>query len=303
MGSMIAPPYLGLLSGISTPPAGSASAPGFAIESGPNFNLKPETGFGYDLGGDLQLPKEQIAITGDIYLTNLYNRFFSQLVNTGQTCAQLGTCVPGTPGTDVVLNSTSANISNARFEGVELGISRQPAVGFGFNVSGALNRGYYYDLPPNFYCSFVPTAAQPCTPANYDQNLNVISGQNTNGTAVGIGGLSYNGNMRIPYAQGNAEINYTFPNQMFVSIGETYYGKNNSLDEPPFGIGYATVRVPISRSLAIQVSGDNIFNAYPGYMAVYGTGVPIDLANGGTAATNGNQLGPATWRFMIMTRP
>jgi hypothetical protein len=109
--------------------------------------------------------------------------------------------------------------------------------------------------------------------------------------------------MRIPYAQGNAELNYTFPGGQFVSIGETFYGKNNSLNEPPFGIGYATVRFPISRTLAFQVSGDNIFSAWPGLMPVYGAGVPIDLANGTIAATNGNVLGPSTWRFMIMTRP
>jgi hypothetical protein len=147
--------------------------------------------------------------------------------------------------------------------------------------------------------------------------VNVIAGQNTNGISVGYYGppggnyvgISYNGNMRIPYSQANAELNYTFPNQIYVALGDTYYGKNNSLNRPPFGIGYATLRFPVSKALAFQISGDNIFNAYPGIMPVYGAGVPIDLAGGcnaGTpcqASTNGNVLGPATWRFVIMTRP
>ncbi|HET9095330.1 MAG TPA: TonB-dependent receptor [Candidatus Baltobacteraceae bacterium] len=302
MGSSIAPPFLGLLNQITSTPSYNSSA-NVAVESVSNGNLKPETGFGYDFGGDVQLPREQVSISGDVYLTNLYNRFFGQTVPTGLTCGQVGNCSGGAPPSTPIVNQTNTNISNARFEGVELSISRQPAVGLGFNLSGALNRGYYYNLPPYFYCSLGASQPGGCIPANYDQNLNVLSGQNTNGIPVGFYGVSYNGNMRIPYSQANAEISYRFPSDIFLALGETLYGKNNSLNEPPFGIGYATVRVPISRTLAFQVSGDNIFNAYPGIMPVYGAGVPIDVANGGTAATNGNVLGPATWRFMITTRP
>jgi hypothetical protein len=210
----------------------------------------------------------------------------------------------GAPGPTVpVFNQTNTNISNARFEGIELSIQRAPPVGLGYNISGALSRGYYYNLPANFYCSFVPTASNPCVPANYDQNLNVISGQNTNGIPVGFYGVSYNGNMRIPYSQGNAEISYTTPSQIYASFGETYYGNNNSLNRPAFFIGYASLRVPVSKTLALQLSGDNIFNTYPGILPVFGAGVPITIASGGSAATNGNVLGPATWRLVLSTRP
>jgi hypothetical protein len=201
-----------------------------------------------------------------------------------------------------VINQTNINISNARFEGLELALQRSPTVGLGFSFSGALNRGFYYNLPPYFYCSLGARQLGGCIPANYDQNLNIISGQNTNGLPVGFYQISYNGNMRIPYAQGNAQVNYTFPSGAFVQLGETLYGKNNSLNEPAFGIAFATVRVPVTKLLALEVSGDNIFNAYPGILPIYGAGVPISLANGQIAATNGNVLGPATWRFVIMTR-
>lgn len=301
-GSSIAPPFLGLLNQITSTPTYNSSA-GVAIEGQSNGNLKPETGFGYDLGADTRLGDGLTTVSGDVYLTNLYNRFFGQTVNTGQVCSATVQClpdssngnVPAPPGTPI-LNQTNTNISNARFEGVELTLRRQPAVGFGFELAGALEKGYYYDLPPYFYCS-IPGPG--CTP---DQNINIIAGDNTNGDAVGIGGLSYNGNMRIPYSQGNAEISYSFANGAYASIGDTYYGNNNSLNRPAFGIGYATLRYPVSKSLALQISGDNIFNAYPGLLPIYGGGVPIPLIGGQYGATAGNVLGPATWRLVLSTR-
>jgi outer membrane receptor protein involved in Fe transport len=325
LGSSIAPPFLGILSQTETAPTYNqfAGPSGLAFETAGAGNLKPETGFGYDLGGDISFANG-ITATGDVYMTNLFNRFFDQSFVTGLTCGQV-TCLPDTstdasaPAGTPIINQINTNISNARFEGIEVAIQRAPTVGFGFTLSGALNKGYYYNLPANFYCS--AGAAQPsknpgvipdgCIPANYDQNLNIIPGQNTNGIPVGFYGNNYGGNMRIPYSQANAELNYTFPSQIYVSLGDTYYGKNNSLNRPPFGIGYATLRVPVSKALAFQISGDNIFNAYPGIMPVWGAGVPITVAGGQCAAqgapciaaTNGNVLGPATWRFVIMTRP
>jgi hypothetical protein len=299
-GSMIAPPYLGLLNQVASTPSYDPTCL-CAIESESNRNLKPETGFGYDLGADYRLGDGLTVISADGYLTDLFNRFFGQTVNTGLTCGAVNPCAGGAPVGTPILNQTNTNISNARFEGIELVIHRDPAVGFGFNLAGAIMKGYYYDLPYGFYCS-VPTPSCVNNPANWDQNLNVIAGQNTNGDPVGYYNVSYNGNMRIPYSQGDANFSYTFPNDVYVLFGDTYYGNNNSLNEPAFGIAYATLRVPISKLLAIQVSGDNIFNAYPDYLPTEGTGVPIALANGQTAATVGNVLGPATWRFMLTTR-
>ncbi len=297
-GGAIAPPFMGLLSSITTAPAYNGNV---AIESQSNGNLKPETAFGYDLGADYRLPDGLTVVSADAYLTNLFNRFFGQTINTGLVCGAANPCTGGAPVGTPILNSTNTNISNARFEGVELSFRRQPLVGFGFNLSGAVMRGYYYNLPPGFYCS-VPTKACINNPANWDQNLNVIAGQNTNGITDGFYAISYNGNMRIPYSQGNAEFTYSFPNRAFVAFGETYYGNNNSLNRPAFTIGYATVRVPINRHLAIQLSGDNIFNTYSALLPTLGAGVPIPLANGWTGATTGNVLGPATYRLVLTTQ-
>jgi outer membrane receptor protein involved in Fe transport len=297
-GSSIAPPFLGLLSSVPSAPTYSGGA--FALESEPNPNLRPETAFGWDIGSDVRMKDRITVASADFYFTNLFNRFFAQTVDTGLVCnattqcASSGPIPPNTP----ILNQTNSNISNARFEGVELTVRRNPTAGFGYTFSGALQKGYYYNLPPDFYCS-VPGPG--CT---MDQNLNIIAGQNTNGVGIFIPGkgFSYNGNMRIPYSQGNAELYYTFHNGLYASFGETYYGNNNSLGERAFHIGYATLRYPINEHIALQLSGDNIFNAYSGIMPIYGGGIPIPLADGSSAATIGNVLGPATYRLVLMSR-
>jgi outer membrane receptor protein involved in Fe transport len=298
LGSGIVPPFSGLLNAVPSNPQVDASNL-FALQTANNGGIRPETSFGYDLGGDVRL-HGSTTLSGDIYLTNLYNRFFSQTVATGEVCSTATPCIGSgggsvTTGNIPIFSQTNANISNARFEGIEATLKHEPQYGLGYQVEGSLQRGYFYNLPPNFYCS----TPGPCTPANYDQNLNIIAGQNTNGLPVGFYNISYNGNMRIPYFQGNAEISYTFKNDAYLLFGETVYGKNNSLNEPAFGLAYATLRYPVTKALALQVSGDNIFNAYPGYLPILGGGVAIPLANGQTAATTGNVLGPATYRFSL----
>ncbi len=300
-GSAIAPPFLGLLNQITSTPVYDPSI-GVAIEAQSNGNLKPETAFGYDLGADVRL-RDQTTLSGDFYYTNLFNRFFGQTLNTGQVCGSATpplcqtTGGPPAPPNAPILNQTNTNISNARFEGIELAIRRDPAVGFGYNISGALQKGYYYNLPPYFYCSI------PGPGCTQDQNLNIISGQNTNGIPVGFYNVSFNGNMRIPYSQANAEISYRSANGAFASLGDTYYGKNNSLNRPPFGVAYATLRYPIAKTLSLQLSGDNIFNAYPGFLPLLGAGNTIPLVGQLPGATTGNVLGPATWRLVLSTRP
>lgn len=294
-GSSIAPPFLGLLNQITSTPSYDATN-GVATTQQSNGNLRPETAFGYDLGADVRLKDPYTVVSGDIYLTNLYNRFFGQTVDTGLVCSATVVCTGGAPNGTPILNQTNVNISNARFQGIELSIHRTPRVGLGYSISGSLQKGYYYDLPPYFYCSI------PGPGCTQDQNLNIIAGENTNGDGIGVGGLSYNGNMRIPYSQGNAEVSYTLRNGAYASFGDTYYGFNNSLNEPAFGIAYATLRYPIGRRLTLQLSGDNIFNAYPGFLPVYGGGVPIPLIGNQTAATVGNVLGPATYRLIFTAK-
>jgi hypothetical protein len=307
MGSAIAPPYLALLSQITSPTASWDQQTNIATVTKNSGQLLPETAFGYDLGADYRLKDSWTVLSGDVYENNLFNHYFGETTFSGLTCGQVsypclnqsGKKAPaGTP----IYYMLNTNISNFRFQGIEMQAQRLPPIGWGFTLAGALQKGYVYNLPPHFYCS------SPGPHCQYNQNLNIIANQNLNGE--GIGTVSYSPyfgfgstigslNTRIPYAQGNVAVSYTFRNHAFVMLGTTYYGNNNSLNEPPFGYGFFTARYPFTAALALQVSGNNIWNAWPGVVPIYGGGVAIPLANGGTAATTGNVLGPAIWTLLL----
>jgi hypothetical protein len=306
-GSAIAPPYLDLLSQPTAPFATYDEQTRQATLVKNSGQLLPETAFGYDLGSDYRFKDSWTVLSGDLYENNLFNHYFGESLYSGLVCGAVTyACIgpnsskapPGTP----IYYMLNTNISNFRFEGIEMQLQRAPPVGWGFTLAGALQRGYVYNLPPYFYCS------NPGPHCQYNQNLNIIANQNLNGE--GIGSVSYSPyfgfgstigslNTRIPYAQGNVAVTYTFKNRAFAMLGTTYYGNNNSLNEPPFGYGYFTVRYPFTPALALQISGNNIWNAWPGVLPVYGSGVAIPLANNWTAATQGNVLGPATWTFLL----
>ncbi|MDQ2864910.1 MAG: TonB-dependent receptor [Candidatus Eremiobacteraeota bacterium] len=296
-GSSIAPPYLGLLSNVPGGVVSYDAANNAAYVAVPNALIRPETAFGFDLGADIQLKDGVTTLSGDVYRTNLFNHFFGETLATGATCTPITCGGSGAPLGTPIYTQTTVNLSNSRFEGVELTLRHRPQYGFGYNVEGSLQRGYVYNLPANFYCS----NAGPCTPGNgsYNQNLNIVPNENLNGAGIGFGSTVGSLNTRIPYAQGNVEFSYTFKNSTYAAFGETLYGKNNSLNEPPFGIAYATLRQPFGNGFAFQVSGDNIFNAYHSLIPVYGGGVAIPLAGGGTAATTANVLGPSVYRFVL----
>jgi hypothetical protein len=268
----------------------------------------PETAFGYDLGADYRFKDGWTVLSGDVYENNLFNHYFGQTYFSGLTCGQVTyPCITSygsakAPAGTPIFYQLNTNISNFRFQGIEMQLQRIPPVGWGFTLAGALQRGYVYNLPPYFYCS------SPGPRCQYNQNLNIIANENLNGE--GVGSVSYSPyfgfgstidslNTRIPYAQGNVAVTYTFKNHAFVMLGTTYYGNNNSLNEPPFGYGYFSARYPVTRLIALQISGNNIWNAWPGVVPIYGSGVAIPLANGGTAATLGNVLGPANWTLLV----
>lgn len=306
-GSAIAPPFLDLLSLITAPDASYDPQSRIATLTKNSGQLLPETAFGYDLGADYRFHDGWTVLSGDVYDNNLFNHYFGETLYSGLTCAQVSySCISSSsikaPPNTPIFYQLNTNISNFRFQGIEMELKRIPPVGWGFDLAGALQRGYVYNLPQYFYCS---TPGPHC---QYNQNLNIIANQNLNGE--GIGSVSYSPyfgfgstigslNTRIPYAQGNVGVSYTFKNHAYVLLGTTYYGNNNSFNEPPFGYGYFTVRYPFTASLALQISGNNIWNAWPGVVPIYGSGVAIPLANGGTAATYGNVLGPAIWSFVI----
>ena len=309
-GSSIAPPYLSLLSKVNTVPSSCTQTCTFNLN---NPNLLPETAWGYDVGADFRLKDNVTVISIDGYLTNLFNRFLGETYQVG-TCASNTaglTCPAGSPGGSFVEQAFNTNLANSRYEGIELQIARVVPEGFGYNISGAIQHAYAYNLPQNFYCAGAVALAN-CIPQNYNVNLPIIAGENFTGntfgtvfgaqngtfanTSVGASGFS---NTAIPYLQGNAYIDYTTKSGIYAMLGETLYGKNNSYNLPPFGIGYASIRVPVTKTISIQVSGDNIFNAWTGLFPIVGGGIAYPLANGTLGGTIGNTVGPATYSFQL----
>jgi hypothetical protein len=300
-GSAIAPPYIYLLStlqGTISQVAGSTNY----LQTVNAGTLQPETAFGYDLGGDVRLRDGVTTISGDLYLTNLFNAFITQVYDSGIVCDTSYSASCTNPGE--LYFKSNVNLNNERYEGIELQIRRSPQTGLGYNLAGGLQRGYAYNLPACFYSTTVNNCAA------YNTNLGIIAGANDSGNALSSTAGVLNGfsNQAIPYLNGNAEISYRFGNGAYASFGGTVYGKNNSLFEQPFTIAYLTARYPLNENVSLQISGDNIFNTLSGLFPIQGGGVPISLAGvpagspAGTPAVGasyGNVLGPATWRFVI----
>lgn len=344
-GSAIAPPYLQLLSGLTGTISFNAGT-GVATQRINTGNLKPETAFGYDVGGDYRFADGVTTLSADAYLTTEQNHFLSYTYDSGTTCPAIdpvsGAATPAGCAGHELFYTSNRNLGLARFEGVELQIRRRPAVGFGYNIAGALQRGYAYALPACFYSTTVGQCGY------FNTNLAIVAGQNFTGNGIsgscntfttgcfpagtpgnptyscGCNGFS---NHAIPYSQGYAELNYTFPGGASAYVGDQFMGKNNSLAQPPFWILNAGASIPLNNGLSIQVNGFNLTNTFSAVWPSFGSGVPIPLAGAPTvtctaaacsqpggfvtgsaapapafAATQAQALGPSRWQFQIVKR-
>ena len=310
IGSSIAPPFLAELT--TVPGAISYSAQnGFGTEQLQSGSLLPETAFGYDLGGDYRFKDGVTFLTGDVYMTNLFNHFLTELSNSGATCPAVdpntGKPTPTGCAGQPLFFKQNINVANTRYEGIELALRRVPQEGFGYTLQGALQKGYAYNLSPCFYGSIKVNGTIQCA---FVTNLAIIPGSNftgggingvttipgvTGNVTLGVGGFS---NQNVPYSQGYGELNWR-SNGWYGNVNLTYYGSNNSLDEPAFTTLGATLRAPLGNGLSFQVSGDNLTNKYADLWPAFGAGVPIPLANGQFAATQANVLPARTFRFLL----
>ncbi|MBV8355247.1 MAG: TonB-dependent receptor, partial [Candidatus Eremiobacteraeota bacterium] len=293
-GSAIAPPYLFLLNASNGVPALSADGT-FYTNSVNAGTLKPETAFGYDLGGDFRLSADgRTILSTDLYLNNVFNQFLSQ------------TYLNGTYNGLPLYSSSNVNLGNARYQGIEVSINRDPPLGFGFTTSGALQQAYPYNINPCFYSTTIANGVQNCTV--FSTNLGIVPGINfqnsgTTGTACagcGSGSGSWAvSNHSEPYSQGYFELHYRFPRSGYLGFGMQYLGPNNSLNVPAFWMGSLSVRVPVANRTWVQVAVDNLFNNYSSpYVQEWG-GVPVVLVNGKIGLTNANVIGPRNLRLSL----
>ena len=220
-GGSIAPPYISLLSSPGTTPVHdpAGAAQGYFINAN-NGQIAPEKAFGYDLGVDRRL-HPTLRLSTDLYFTNVSNMFLTETSQQGTYTATTGNSA-GIP--EPLYVTQTANLGNARYEGLEAQLEEAPQHGFGYKVQGSFQRAFVYGLSPGFYY----TTAGP-----YTTNLGII--QNENFQASGNGFNAVSGG-RIPYSQGYAELNFRGAPGSLYLLGYTYFGPNNAYNEPAFGV-------------------------------------------------------------------
>jgi hypothetical protein len=291
LGSALVPPFLGILSGSAGSPALCTSStcpsgvqPGTAVvNSVGGVNVKPETSFGYDIGADYKFHHDQdTSLSGDIYLTTLQNQFL-------RTVYLNGTGIDPVSGHSFPLYTTAySNLADARYEGVELRLTKAPADGMGYGIQGALLRGYPYNVPSSIYQY---NAAGVAT-----TNQSVVPGVNFGPTS-----LLSSGGSAIPYAQGYAEINYRTHTGWYGNVGLLYIGPNNTYNEPAFAVVRTTLRAPLAGPHTyIQLAVDNLFNIDPYVFDTFGAGLGSPAVGGQYYATALKGYGPENIHLVLV---
>ena len=307
-GGSIAPPYISLVS--SGGPAwsqiiGGVPAAGY-IQNANNGDVNAETAWGYDLGMDHRIARAT-SVSVDLYYTQLHNLFLTSTSQVALGTPAAAGC-PSAPGAPCIVSETG-NLGQARYEGVEFALNHVPVFGFGWRLQGSLQRAYTYNLPSSFYCS---TPGAGCA---FNTNLAVVPNANFGGQPTAISGAP-NGiaGGRVPYASGYGELNWHGHYGQYYNAGLTYFGNNNTYNEPPFFVLSANVRLKLNdRGTHIQLSADNLTGAYNNPYAGFFNGVPLPLVNGATqtnpltgvtssvpfAATAAGNYGPTTFRLIL----
>ena len=314
-GASIAPAYLNLFEGKSQGNPSYSTANLFATSTINNPNIKPETGFEYDLGGDFRISNDGATVLSiDGYTNTARNQFISQTANNGNVtvCNVNGGTLPsitsggcGAAGTVTVplVSTFNTNLDQVRFMGLEVSLKRDANVGFGYLAQGSLIQAYPYNVNPCIYYTGV-TAVTTCSGpiAATAPNLAVINGDNFLNSATGGQG-SYNSvsNHSEPYSNAYVEIHWRTAKGGYAGFGMQYYGPNNSLNLPAFWLANAEARFPLagSKDLTFEVAMDNVFNVWNnGYDTEYG-GVAVPLLDGKVGLTNQGTIGPRTARFYL----
>jgi hypothetical protein len=312
-GGSVAPPYISLVS--SGGPTwsqiiGGVPAAGWT-QNANNGNISAETAWGYDLGMDHRIARST-SVTLDFYYTQLHNLFLTE------TSTVTGAAAAGCPNAPCEVSET-ANLGQARYEGIEFGVNHVPQYGFGWGLQGSLQRAFTYNLPPYFYCAGTTSPSGVTIPPGpgciNNTNLALLPNVNFGGQTTALSGAP-NGaaGARVPYASGYADVNWLGHFGQYYNIGVTYFGNNNAYNEPAFAVLSANVRFNLNdQGTGVQLSFDNLTGAYGNPYAGFFNGNPLPLVKGSTqtslttgepvpisqAATAAGNYGPASFRFIV----
>ncbi|MEA2721686.1 MAG: TonB dependent receptor, partial [Candidatus Eremiobacteraeota bacterium] len=237
-GSSITMPYASIISGIDRVdlPNGANSQTYTLTHANPD--LLPETQRSYDLGGDLRLHDGGL-LSADVYDITIYNAFAANtLPLSGAALTTAQTVAPSAAG-GYFINRT-INVGELRAYGLELSLAKNPALGFGYRLTGSLQRAYFDKIPQSVYLA---------------GQSSLISGKQLDGL---------NGSISVPYAKAYAEARYAFPYDGLITFGADYEGNNNSTYGPPFTLFNMTMRYALAKTYPVQIAIDNFFNLNTG---------------------------------------
>jgi outer membrane receptor protein involved in Fe transport len=234
-GTAITPPYGSQISGF-----GSVTIPNAANNQTyqlvfPNSSLKPEVSVAYDGGLDWRTLGGAV-LSADLYQITTHNVFLTNLT-------------PFTPPAPFTANagtiSTTINGPLQKFYGAEVSLLSQPRVGFGYWLTGTLQRVFYDQLPSTIYTTTCTVVAGACT--------NVPN--STNGNITGAQLVGY------PYFKSYDSVFYNGPHGEQYWFGMDWEGANNFTYGPAYLTFDMSLKYPIGGSgkFFAQLTAQNLF--------------------------------------------
>jgi len=279
-GSSISIPYASQVSGFTQAAQGSAST----TITQPNPTLLPEELVGEDLGADYRFHNGTIFSTDFFYIID-HNPWVSSKV------VLANGPLPGLEQTQVTYGSQQLNGSQKNSEGVDLQLTDEPSMGFGYRIMGSLDRAYYLNMPASLF---------PAPPAGVTPSYQSFY----NGAQV----------QGIPYLRGYAEVQYAGVKRLLLRLGMDYEGSNNEYNYPSFVFFDAGARFNVGNGYSFQLTGENItnvnLNANLGAGVYYQGVTPVGAYANGSGYTYGAssptlgvvQPGFRTFRFSVVKR-
>lgn len=140
----------------------------------------------------------------------------------------------------------------------------------------------------------------------YPKNLTAAVSNPTSGGSL-VNGSQFLG---IPQQQGSLEVDWANAG-WHAAAAAIFRGKNNELNQPPFGILNALVGRTLGPHVDLSLSGTNLFNAAAGRFTVFGGGVPYRGVVGqeprltpiyGPLPTDAYSIEPAGLRLILTVR-
>jgi len=257
-------PYAGQVTGFPfyQPPSASTSNNAFLLVKNPDLN--PERSSAFTIGADKRFANGSVLA---LDLTDLTIRdvFEPLTVAAGPSGLSGGT----------LFDTQVINASRERSQLATLKYTYAPPRGWGFNLAAAAQRAVLENIPASVY------SGQPAVPA-------------VNVQICGNGLANPNNPVCIPYLKAYGQLTYVGRDGTFYGLGADFEGKNNVYYQPPFTILDLTMRHPLTRSVELQVSVENLLNTnnYGQYLPLPNVGTPIvaDYVNGAGTLEQGSYL-------------